>query len=117
MVKNPKLINIDLDQIKKIAKKGVRRSALFMGLGLNAAYDENFQKYELTDITQIQIIRPNADSQTLKHYKEEFSLWIISCGLRELIETFAVFLDEINNSCILMAVNKRELSFRRCGKI
>lgn len=105
-----KTININLDAIEEVAKLGVRRAAVFMGLGLNAAYDDNLSDYGLTEITQIQIVPPNADDKTVTHYKKEFELWIIMCGLRELIETFAVFLDGIQNACPLMAVHQGKMS-------
>lgn len=76
---------------------------MFMGLGLNAALDPNFKAYELTEITSIQLVPPDADEKTLKHYKEHFSLWIIACGLRELMETFATFLDEVHSASLLIA--------------
>ncbi len=40
-------INIDLPAIKNIAVIGVRRTAIFMGLGINAANDPEFKQYEL----------------------------------------------------------------------
>lgn len=99
-------IEIDLDEIERIAVSGVMRTAVFMGLGLNAAYDNNFRNYELTDITQIQIVPPNADEKTITHYKEQFGLWIIMCRLRELTETFAVYLDKIQTACSLIALRR-----------
>ena len=99
-------IEIDLDEIEKIAVSGVMRTAVFMGLGLNAAYDKNFRNYELTDITQIQIVPPNADEKTITHYKGQFGVWIIMCGLRELTETFAVYLDRIQAACSSIALRR-----------
>jgi hypothetical protein len=93
-------VHINFPAIQEIAAKGVRRTAVFMGLGLNAIADPGFKQYELTHITSIQIVPPDADENTLSHYKEQFSLWIVTCGLRELMETFALFLDEVNQACL-----------------
>ena len=43
-------IHIGYPTIQEIAAKGVRRTAVFMGLGLNAALDPNFKAYKLTQI-------------------------------------------------------------------
>src|SRR5205085_9451567 len=99
-------IHINFPAIQEIAAKGVRRTAVFMGLGLNAVADPDFKQYELTDITSIQIVPPSADENTLFHYKEQFSLWIVTCGLRELMETFALFLDEVNQACLWILATK-----------
>lgn len=102
-------IHISYPAIQEIAAKGVRRTAVFIGLGLNAALDPNFKAYELTQITSIQLVPPDADEKTLSHYKEQFSLWITACGLRELMETFAVFLDEVHQASLLIAASSRKI--------
>jgi hypothetical protein len=48
------LINLDLDKLLDIALKGVRRAAVFMGLGVNAAIDPDFRSYQLSALTNIQ---------------------------------------------------------------
>lgn len=101
-----KHITINFDDIRDIANKGVRRAALFLGLGLNAANDPRLREYELTNISAIQLIQPDADDETLSHYKEEFSTWVVACALREMIESFGVFLDGIYEACLVMAVHR-----------
>jgi hypothetical protein len=118
-------INIDLPTIKNIAVKGVRRTAIFMGLGINAANDPDFKQYELAKITSLEFIEPISDEKTLTHFKTEFGRWVIANGLRELIETFCVFLDEIHFVCLLLAISSGQIStdqfhrqntkFRHCG--
>jgi hypothetical protein len=97
------VFNIDFDRIREIAHKGARRAAVFLGLGLNTAYDENYRSYELTNITQIQLIRSGASHQEVTKFKEEFALWIIGGGLREMVESFAIFLDELHEACWVIA--------------
>jgi len=103
-------IHISYPNILEIAAKGVRRTAVFMGLGLNAAYDSNFTAYQLTRLAPIQLVSPDADEKTITHYKEQFALWIITCGLRELVDTFAIFLDEIHHASLLISVSVGEAS-------
>ena len=45
---------IDFDKLADIGVKGVRLVAVFMGLGLNAAHDPAFKKYELSSIQNIE---------------------------------------------------------------
>jgi hypothetical protein len=97
---------INYDVILDTAMRGVRRAAVFMGLGLNAARDPDFKRYELTDIAAIQLVPPDADAKTLAHYKENFALWITANGLRELIESFSIFLDQVYDSSQVIAANK-----------
>ena len=103
-------ITIDYDKIYKTAKLGVNRAAIFMGLGINAASDPNFNNYRLTDVTAIKLIPENVDSKQVKGFKEEFSSWIVGCGLRELIETFSVFLDLIYDASLHVLIYKGKLT-------
>lgn len=99
-------ISIDLAAVRETARRGVRRTAVFLGLGLNASRDPALTNYELADLSPIQIVPSNVAAETLSHFKGEFGRWTITCGLRELIETFAVFLDQIHHACLLMSTNK-----------
>lgn len=95
MPKNHKVltVRIDLDQLMDVALKGVRRTAVFLGLGLNAASRADFNDYELWKLAPkdangnyegltFGLVPDNAPSETLKHYKEEFGVWVINNGLR-----------------------------------
>jgi hypothetical protein len=103
-------ITIDFDQIKEIADRGVRRTAAFMGLGINAARDEEFKKYQLSNISMIQVLPTTLDDKGIAHIKEEFEKWVISNGLRELVESFGLFLDKIHTACLLMATHKKQIN-------
>ena len=97
-----KKVVINLGTAKEIVNLGVRRAAVFMGLGLNAANDNTFINYELTNLSNINLVPSNLDINEIIHYKQIFASWIVTCGLRELIERFSVFLDEIYRICLLM---------------
>jgi len=102
-------INVDLDKILDVAQRGVRRASVFMGLGVNAALDAKFKEYQLTHITKLQLVPDAVDSETIGHFKEEFKTWIEGNGLRELIETFSVFLDRIYDAALLIYVSKNKV--------
>ena len=94
--------NIGFGKILAVALKGVRRATVFLGLGLNAALDPEFNKYQLTKIAKIQLLPPDVDAQTITHFKDEFKTWIVGNGLRELIETFSVFLERVHEACLVI---------------
>lgn len=109
-------VTIDFDKIADIGLKGVRRAAVFMGLGLNAAHDPAFKSYRLSSVQNIEpgairmeLIPSNVNDETLSHFKSEFGVWVIRNGLREVIERFAVFLDAVHDACQWIAVNKQKL--------
>lgn len=104
------VINIDLDKVLEVALKGVRRASVFMGLGVNAAIDEGFCKYQLTSLTNIQLVPDNLPEDTLKHFKEEFRLWIEAAGFRELADTFANYLDSVHYTCLVIKAASKKTS-------
>ena|SRR3990172_7618647 len=122
---------IDFDKVGEVGLKGVRRAAVFMGLGLNSAHDPAFKSYQLSSIQNVQskmhieLIPSNVNDETLGHFKTEFAVWIIANGLREVTERYAVFLDGIHQVCQQIACSeqkldptvaeKRDSTFRRKG--
>jgi hypothetical protein len=99
------MITIDLDRIKEIALKGIRRATVFLGLGVNAARDNTLTKYDLPE-NQIKFILKKVTPEDISGFKQNFEKWIIWNSLRELIESFGIFLDAIHQSCLLFATNK-----------
>lgn len=109
-------ININIDEMVGISLLGVRRAAVFMGLGLNAAAKDDFNDYELRKLPKalgqtgfpIDFLPPNLSSEQINEFKKHFALWIIACGFRELLEHYAMFLDHVHEACLLVAIsNKR----------
>lgn len=103
-------IEVNVDQILNVALLGVRRASMFIGLGVNAAQSDACNQYQLTRITQIQLLPDGLDVQALKEAKDEFRLWIEANGFRELIETFHVFLDAISLACLKFKFGKGVIS-------
>jgi hypothetical protein len=98
---------IDLDKLLDQALRGVRRASIFMGLGVNAALDANFKNYRLSSLTNIQTTPDDVSDETLRHFKEEFRLWIEAGGFRELTETFAAYLDSVHKVCLAFRTARR----------
>jgi hypothetical protein len=101
---------VDFQKILEVALKGVRRATVFLGLGVNAALDSKFDKYQLTDIAQVQLLPSSVDDKTLSHFKDEFKTWVVANGLRELIETFSEFLEKLHEACFVIANHNRQLT-------
>ena len=102
-------VHIDFAAIREIAYKGVRRAAVFLGLRINASESPELKDYKLIHHSPYLFLPADVDGATLGDRKEEFGSWIVTCGLRELMETFAVFLDKIHEVCLLMAVSKGQI--------
>ncbi|NQU55654.1 MAG: hypothetical protein HQ513_00365 [Rhodospirillales bacterium] len=110
-------VDIDLSRLEKIAHTGVRRAVIFMGLGLNAAHSEDFNDYELSKIPTlpgqfsfpIEFFPSDLPLEKVKEFKEEFAIWISGCGLRELLQYFALFLDHMHQNALLVLHSKGKL--------
>lgn len=99
---SPRLtLRINLERIYAITTKAVTRTAVFIGLGLNAARDPEFKKYELQGITHFQMLPENLPDETVEHFKEEFYRWVVANGLRDLSEAFSLYLDQIFEACAI----------------
>lgn len=99
---------INLKQLEDFAQTGVRRAVLFLGLGLNAAHKKDFQDYQLWKLPilpgqtglPIDFLPRTVPTSTLEAYKREFATWITGCGLREVLECYAIFLDQIHGHAL-----------------
>lgn len=110
-------VEFDLDKLLDVALKGVRRASVFMGLGVNAASNKTFNEFQLSRITNIQLIPDDVPDETLRHFKEEFRIWIEAGGFRELSETFAGYLDSVHSVCLPMAEIKKPGTFAEIGQV
>jgi len=102
MKENQSEITINFNELLEIALTGVRRVSIFMGFGVNAAQDEQFKTFQLSQITKIQLVSSNVSDEVLRQYKEKFLIWIEAQGFRDLVETFAVYLDSLFEACQLI---------------
>lgn len=107
-------VNIDCDWLVNLAHVGVRRAAIFMGLGFNGVHQEGFRDYELHKLppgdnaayVPPDILPRNASDETVGRYKEEFSTWITGCGLREMLEHYGLMLDHMHKFCLVVAQSR-----------
>jgi hypothetical protein len=95
-------IDINFDEILRIVLVGVNRAVTFMGYGINAAEDPNFRSYELTKFANIQLLPDNLSEERIAEDKKNFRRWIEGNGLRELTESFSLFVDAIHHACMFI---------------
>jgi len=111
-----KAVTIVLQRILDIAAKGVRRSYAFMALGVNAASDPNFKQLHLTNALQVRMLPDDLDDKAVSNIKHNFRIWVTGCGLRELIESFSVFLDEVYKVLLFVKVSRGNLGVKEAAK-
>lgn len=88
-------IEIGLDRIVEILRAGVRRTAIFMGLGVNAALDPDFNQAALpSSVSNLQLV-PDIPAEHMPEVKREFAIWIQAGGFRELCECIEQYLTAI----------------------
>ena len=73
-----------------------------MGLGLNSANDPTQTEIELPGTMQIRLLPDNMTNEQITDFKIHFGKWIVTNGVRELVETFAIYLDSVFMACLLM---------------
>lgn len=116
-------MRINFDRIRQDAIKGIRRSAVFMGLGVNAANDDRFSDYQLSLETKLQILPDGLNEETIKSFKNHYSEWVRINAFRESIESFHVFLDQLFFALLVVKrkphgveeAHKRYAKFERQG--
>lgn len=101
-------IEINLDRIARPIAVGVKRAALFMGLGLNAVAREDVTEVALSSIPHqralagfpMDFIPRDPSREILATYKDEFSTWLVGAALRELMEHVALTLDMLHEAAL-----------------
>jgi hypothetical protein len=77
----------------------IRRISVFVGLGTNAAHDARLQEYRLPGPGEMRYI-PDLSEEEVRTYKTDFGKWILTNGLRELVEAYEVSLDQMYTECV-----------------
>lgn len=90
-------ITFNLDHVFEILRNGVRRADVFMGVGLNAAeHDPPISHLLAVDgAHSIRLVKEELTDEEKAHVAAEFGKWVRTNGLRELIETFSIFLHRL----------------------
>lgn len=103
------ITNINLDSLLDVAQRGVRRASVFLALGVNSARDPRMCNYMFPKDVLIQVLPEGLDHKTVEHFKTEFEKWVVLSGLRDLIETFSVYLDGVHKVGLLIAIKAGDM--------
>jgi|AntRauTorckE5430_2_1112549.scaffolds.fasta_scaffold04596_4 hypothetical protein len=95
-------MRINFDAILERALRGVRRSYVFMGLGVNSSEDERLQNYQLTPVTKIQLLEDGLSEEVVADFKGNYREWVINSAFRDSLESFHVFVEQIFLCLILI---------------
>ncbi|MEI9996790.1 MAG: hypothetical protein WDM91_19480 [Rhizomicrobium sp.] len=108
---------IDLDRIYREVLAEVHRAFVFMRLGHRGVSLWHFDETELPGSLRILVVPEPMPEHVLKEYNEQYVSWILGNGLRDLVEAFAHFLDQIYDSGLTLAPSvdqaKRMKKFER----
>ncbi|MHB1947597.1 MAG: helix-turn-helix transcriptional regulator [Gammaproteobacteria bacterium] len=102
------IVKFDFNQILNIASSRIRRTAMFLGLGLNAVWDSENNKYLLSDHTIVNFIPMDLNKDDVEASKKNFPNWLIGNGLREVDENFELFLLNIYQAIIFASLSPQE---------
>ena len=101
-------MNINFDKVLEKGLKGIRRSYVFMGLGVNSAEDDQLCNYQLTPITNLQLLKDGLDETTVKNFKDNYKEWVLNTAFRDALEAFHIFVEEL--FVCLIAIKKKASS-------
>jgi hypothetical protein len=96
-------VTVDLDRLLETALLGARRASVFMALGTNAAEDPTHTSYRLPTAISMSLLPEDVSTENVAEFKREFRVWIVASALRDLIDHFSVYLDQVFEACWLPA--------------
>lgn len=99
-------VSFNLDATDEIARKGIRRAAVFMGLGVNAAGAAELNNYHLYQDTTLHLLPSAVPPEVLMEWKDQFRLWVVSSGFREIVDSLCRYFDHIHLACSIAATKK-----------
>ncbi|MDI1343392.1 MAG: hypothetical protein PSV22_04720, partial [Pseudolabrys sp.] len=113
-------VHIDFDRVVETLRSGVRRADVFMGVGLNASEQDPSISHVLfrdqDNVPQIRLVKEELNDDEKKHVAKEFGKWVRANGLRELLETFSIFMLELYRIIFLIRLHQKRLdrAFNKC---
>jgi hypothetical protein len=93
-------VHLDLERIQQMAFRSIVRGTYFTELGLasNCPFEDFSRKHHVEGFDENKIrpsFVPAPQESELPNIKENFDVWIINSGLREMLETFHAYIDEV----------------------
>jgi hypothetical protein len=88
-------VGVDFNKLREQSNLWIRRASIFMGIGANAAQIEPPVSHVLFDRAQYHFTAMTPTPEQARHFVDEFEVWVVANGLRELVEGHATFLDAV----------------------
>ncbi|HCL66960.1 MAG TPA: hypothetical protein DIC56_19410 [Rhizobium sp.] len=97
-------VTINFDALLESLRKTVRRSVIMMGVGVNAAEYQPRISHVLADEGPfgVGLVPDEVSEEDRAHFADEFSKWVKANGLRELLEGFSIYLNELYSALFLI---------------
>jgi hypothetical protein len=86
---------IDLNLLYQSALTGIQRAHVFMRFGAQGVSVCDFDGTRLPGRKDLSIVPEPMPQEVLDSYLAQFRAWVVGMGLRELVETYCQFLDEV----------------------
>jgi hypothetical protein len=104
------------DRILNIMGIGVRRASAFMSLGVRVADDQTVASLSLDGNMHIQFMN-DPTPEVIRETQQNFRVWIIGNGLRELDQAASIFADHVFKALTLSAFHGRPLTHEAIDQI
>jgi hypothetical protein len=99
----PTAPSLDLDSIYQEVLAEVHRAFVFMRFGHRGPDVTYFEQTEIRGNMEILVVPEPMPPEVLKDYQQQYVSWILGNGLRDLVEAFAHFLDQIYEAGLKLA--------------
>jgi hypothetical protein len=112
-----KLVNIDFDVMNEMLQSSIRRAVVFMGVGINASESDPAISHVLARETlhQIKFVKDDVSAGEKIHVAHEFGKWVRANGIRELLESFSIFLGSVYSAAYYIHMSlAADGTFSRC---
>lgn len=105
--------HINFEALVEVARLGIRRASVFMGLGVNAEASADVRRVDLSGETKLRIVA-DPDAALLVEYKREFKNWVIANALREVHEGFTEYLEQLHQACLTIGFRANPFTPDQC---
>ena len=109
----PQIINLNLDynQLRETGLVWARRASIFLGLGSNAAKASPPLSHVMDSRVQYILVPPDPAPELKEKFLEEFEVWVIANGLRELVEGYSTFLRNAHSAAFIVSSPGGKVSY------
>ena len=87
-------VKIDLPKLRAPVDVGLRRAAVFLGLTTNAVAADPPLSHVLNDSVHTKFVPDEVTPETAAQFREEFEYWVVGNVIRDLAESFSIFLTQ-----------------------